>query len=574
MAYSPRSRALAGVALAALVCAAQPALAQTSTNPMAPGSPAPATAVTPRPVSSPTPSAAATPSPAGTTSGTRGQSPSALPGASGTPPPGAPAPASANSSGGNSAVNAGAIPALAPADQAAPLPYPAYGTPAPVSATRVAPGVPQVITLQQAVLIAYARSPLLASARAAVEIADAPVGLAQSALFPAITGNASTTRSHRQPGSNSGNNGSNGTGSNTGNNTTFGPNTTSNSLDVTVQQLIFDGGRVASQIRAARATQSAAVATYQRQLQTVAFNVATAYYNTLSAQRQTQVALATVQLDQVQENLVTAQIRAGTAARADLSTAQLPTAQARVAVIKSQAAQYVALATFANTLGLDADINVQPKDDVPALSATSGFVPVAPSFPTPSYQTAITRAIALRPDLAAAQQTIASNQASLRAAKLGNFPSIGATGSFGTNSTDASGGTFRNAGSIGLALTLPIYDRGVTRAQTAQAQGQLDQAVAEYQTTQQGVQLNVRTSLVNLVSAYAALDQTNAELTKAQEVLRSTQAQYKAGVTTLPLLLNAQVGLTQALTDEVTAVYTVRQAEQAMLFSEGANAAG
>ena len=94
------------------------------------------------------------------------------------------------------------------------------------------------------------------------------------------------------------------------------------------------------------------------------------------------------------------------------------------------------------------------------------------------------------------------------------------------------------------------------------------------QIAQQGIQLNVRQALVNLVAAYAALDQTNAELSKAQQVLQSTQAQYRAGVTTLPLLLNAQVGITQALTDEVTAVYTVRQAEQALLFAEGVNAAG
>nr|MDP9105227.1 TolC family protein [Candidatus Eremiobacteraeota bacterium] len=481
--------------------------------------------------------------------------------------PGAPQSAGANATGGNRAINASAIPTLAPADQASPLPFPAYGTPAPVSQTRVLPGVPQVITLQQAVLIAYARSPLLASARADVEIATAPVGLAQSALFPAVTGTASTTRAHREGGTAT-------TGTGTSGAATFNPNTTTNSLQVALQQLIFDGGRVAAQIRGARATQSASIATYQRQLQTVAFNVATAYYNTLAAQRQTQVALTTVQLDQVQENLVTAQIRAGTAARTDLATAQLPTAQARVAVIRSQANEQVQLATFANTLGLDADVAVQPKDDVPALSATAGTLAVSPAFPTPTYQTAVTRAIALRPDLTAQQQNIVANRENVRAARLGNFPNVNGNASYGTTSTDPGGGSFRNAGSIGFSLTIPFYDRGVTKAQTAQAQGQLDRALAQLQIAQQGVQLNVRTALVNLVAAYAALDQTNAELAKAQEVLRATQAQYRAGVTTLPLLLNAQVGLTQALTDEVTSVYTVRQAEQALLYAEGANAAG
>jgi outer membrane protein TolC len=53
--------------------------------------------------------------------------------------------------------------------------------------------------------------------------------------------------------------------------------------------------------------------------------------------------------------------------------------------------------------------------------------------------------------------------------------------------------------------------------------------------------------------------------------LNATQAQYRFGVTTLPLLLNAQVGLTTALSDQVTAVYALRQAEQAYLYAIGAN---
>jgi outer membrane protein len=441
--------------------------------------------------------------------------------------------------------------------------------------------VPQVITLQQAILIAYARSPLLAEARATVEIDTAPVGLAQSALFPAITGTASTTREYSASGRNE-------TTTTTGGGTTSGGTTTtttgagsggplyytSNGLNATISQLIFDGGHVAAEIRSARATQSAAIATYQRELQTVAYNTATAYYNALSAQRQTQVDVATVQLDQVQENLVAAQIQAGTAAKTDLYTAQLPTAQARVAVVKAQAAERVALATFANTLGIDADAAVQPKDDIPALSATSGTLAVTPAFPTPSYATAVARAFALRPDLVAAQQTVASYQANLRAQKLSNFPSINASGSYGTNSIDVQGGSYRPSGSIGATLTVPIYDRGVERAEVAQAQGQLDNAVAELVYAQQSTQLSVRTALFNLVAAYAALDQTNAELAKAQQVLLSTEAQYRAGVTTLPLLLNAQVGITQALTDEVTAVYAVRTAEQALIYAEGVNAAG
>ena len=52
-------------------------------------------------------------------------------------------------------------------------------------------------------------------------------------------------------------------------------------------------------------------------------------------------------------------------------------------------------------------------------------------------------------------------------------------------------------------------------------------------------------------------------------ILRNSS--YRAGVTTLPLLLNAQVGLTQAETDELNAVYGLRQAEQTYLYALGEN---
>jgi outer membrane protein TolC len=461
-----------------------------------------------------------------------------------------------------------ANPTLAPADQAAPLPYPAYGTPAPaISNGTTAPGVPNIVTLQQAILIAYARSPLLAEARANVLISTAPLALAKSAIFPTLTGTASSTQTHRQQGASV-------VAGTVGAAVTPITNVQSNDLTLTLRQLIYDGGRVAAQIHAAQNTQSESVATYQRQLQTIAFNVSTAYYNALTAERQVEVAQATVTLDQVQENLVAAQIRAGTAAASDLATAEFPTAQARVAVVAAQAIALNAVSTLANTLGIDADVHVQPKDDVPAISTESGTLTVTPAFPTPTYQVAITRAVALRPDLASVQYLVNADQASLKAARLGNFPTLNGTGSYGTSSANQGGGMFRNTGAIGVALTIPFYDGGVTRAQTMQAQGTLDLANGQLVAAQQSVQLNVKQALTNLVSAYASLTQTNAELAQAQTVLRSTQAQYRAGVTTLPLLLNAQVGITQALTAEVNAVYTVRQAEQALLFAEGANAAG
>jgi outer membrane protein len=454
------------------------------------------------------------------------------------------------------------ITSLPPASSASALPYPAYGTPVP-GVDRGVPvaGVPQVISLDQAIAIGFAKSPSLAQARAGVLIDTAPVDLAKTAVLPNISGTASVDRNYRQ---NTGITTNSGGSSSTAG---FPPAYTSSDLSVTLKQLIYDGGKVAAQYREAKATQSGAVATYKRQLQTVAYNIANAYYAALAAQRTTQVAAETVKLDQVNANLVAAQIRAGTAARSDYLTAELPVAQARVALVRDQGAELSAQAAFVNALGLEANTYVLPQDDGNVLAGSSGVAKVA----TPSYDVAIARAYMLRPDYFTAQQSVVSEQYAVKAAKLGLFPNLNAAGSYGTAGSDPQGGTFRNSGSIGLTLSVPIFDQGVTHAEVEQAQGQLDQARAALTIAQQGVQLNVKQTLVSLIAAQSAFVETQAELANAREVLQATQAQYAAGVTTLPLLLNAQVGLTQALADQVNAVYALRQAEAAFLYAEGAN---
>lgn len=454
---------------------------------------------------------------------------------------------------------------LPPASQPVTLPYPAYGTPAP-GINRGVPSttLPTVVSLDQAIAIGYASSPLLAQARAVVEIDTAPLDLAKTALLPNISGTASTGRNYRQVGTAA--TGQNGTV--TGNGAGVSPASSANSFDVTLKQLIYDGGKVAAEIRAARSTENAAIATYKRQLQTVAYNVANAYYAALAAQRTTQVALETLKVSQVNANLVAAQIRAGTAARSDYLTAELPVAQARVALVRDQGSELSAQAAFVNSMGIDANTYVLPQDDGNVLSGASG----APAVSVPTYDQAIARAYMLRPDYYAAQLSVQSLQASLKAAKLGLFPNIDGSANYGTASSSVPGGDFRNSGGFAVTLTVPIFDQGITHAQVVQAQGQLDQSLALLATTQQSIQLNVKQTLVSLVSARAAFDQTQAELANAREVLAATQAQYAAGVTTLPLLLNAEAGLTQALSDQVTAIYTLRQAEAAFLFAEGANA--
>src|SRR5579875_61454 len=444
-------------------------------------------------------------------------------------------------------------PTLPPANQPTSLPYPAYGSPVPgATALIAAPGIPQIVDLQQAIAIGIAKSPLMASARGSVEVNTAPVVAAQLGFFPSVTGTGTSTHTNRQPG-----------GGNVGTSTGGGasaPGTvgaassavnsfTSNSLSLTLKQLIFDGGNLLAQLRSAKATQNATIDAYRRQAQTVANNVAQAYYAALAAQRTT---------------------AAGTAAASAVAPLEFQAAQARATLVTDQGNELAALANFATTLGLDPNVNVQPKDDAP-LSSTGSIS----TIPIPSYEQAVARALALRPDYDQAVKQVDAARYALRAAYLGYSPTLTGSASWGTASTDIVGQTFRNTNQIGLTLTvpLPFLDQGITEGKILQAKGNLDIAQANLNSTKLSIENSVKSALVALISAKARLDQVQYEYTSAVTNLQATQAQYRVGVAAITDLINAQNQYTTALVDQVNAVYSLRQAEQTYLYATGEIAA-
>ena len=458
---------------------------------------------------------------------------------------------------------ASAKPTPSPAPSAAPSMSPAV--PAPGQMPQ--PGAtPLALTLGQAEAIALASSPTLALARGQLEQTQAGIGIARAGELPNIGGTASTARSKNvsPPG--------NFAGFTTPSTTTL---TTSKSASLALRQLIVDGGRINAAVQAAHFSTDAAELNLHRQIQDVEFNVAQAYYAALQARHQLQVAQDSLNLAQVQLRLVTAQYHAGVASRADVLTAQLPVAQAQLAVAQAANGEQTQLALMLDTMGLPAQTPVTIADESQNLA------------PVPALADVLAMAARQRPDLLAAQAQMNSANASLRSARLGLFPTLSGTGSTNTNASkqttdqpNTSGsppptistttsGVFAPSWSVGLSLSVPIFDGGLTRAETASAQAVADQAEANLKNEQLLVSLNVQQAYLGVQTAEAGLTAANAEYAQAKTVLDVTNAQYRAGVTTLPLLLNAQVGLSKAEGDRVNALYAYKTAWQQLLLSEG-----
>lgn len=384
----------------------------------------------------------------------------------------------------------------------------------------------QQVTLAQAIAIAAAQSPVLAAARDDYRLAQVNVDLARTGSQPnvAVTGNE------------------------------FSP--TSSALSANVRELIFDGGRVLAQIRSAQSAQVAASGTYQRAAQQLAFNVGQSYYNALEAHAGVTLANQIVQQDRQQEDLIRAQIQAGRASQVDLATAHLPTERALLQLAQAQAQDANAESAFLNTIGSKADAAIVPSQSDADTSALRGQ-------PLP-YDAALQRALLLRPDYASAHATVAAAEQSVRAARLGLAPQLSAVTSGGIASP-----TFASTGSVGVQLQFPVFDQGITRAQTSQARVQLDRAQVLERGAELNIERDVSQALATLTGARQALTQADSELTQARGVLANTQEQYRAGVTQLLLVLNAQSNLTLAENDRLNALYALRQAELGYEFALG-----
>ncbi len=158
-----------------------------------------------------------------------------------------------------------------------------------------------------------------------------------------------------------------------------------------------------------------------------------------------------------------------------------------------------------------------------------------------------------RPDIAGAERRADAANANIGVAKAAYFPqlTLSASGGFGAA---ALGNLFDTPGrvwSLGAALAQTVFDGGLRRARTAQAEAAYDITVAEYKQTVLGGFQQVEDNL-------ALLRLLARETTFQDQAVRSSQqaeqialAQYRAGTNSY---LNVVTAQTLSLTNQRTAV--------------------
>ena len=165
-------------------------------------------------------------------------------------------------------------------------------------------------------------------------------------------------------------------------------------------------------------------------------------------------------------------------------------------------------------------------------------LPVLPQIPVDLPSSILQR----RPDVAAAERTMAAANAQVGVAKLAVFPDFSLGGSLGYKSSKLSDllSAPNFIWSVGPTLAATLFDGGLRHAQTQQAKAAYDASADVYKQTVMSAIQNVEDNIAAQYLLSKEVAQEQQSLAAATRAEQSTTNQYKAGIVGYLNVLTAQ----------------------------------
>lgn len=264
-----------------------------------------------------------------------------------------------------------------------------------------------------------------------------------------------------------------------------------------------------------------------------------------------------------QQNVTQAQTELDAAKKrfADGAGTQVDILQAQVPLVTAQAA---VLQANNNVLSASQALNNQLQRDLDSPASIADIDIVSPV--TITLDQARAQAVAISPDVRAAQDNVDSARAALAAARLSREPDLALQAS-DARSKDVTG--FSRLDTVQISLTMPLSDGGLAREQVAEAQAALDFAQTALLQARQSAELAAGEAYLTAQGALAQVGPTQTAADIAQTTLEKTQEGYLAGLNPIYDVLNAQVALNQAKIAHAQALYDAASAVAALNRSLG-----
>jgi len=386
-------------------------------------------------------------------------------------------------------------------------------------------------TLPELVEIALRHNPSTRRAWASVRAAEAAAGMARGAYWPAIELSAGIDRVD-------------------GTLPLFPSKITENYFQgsAALTYLLFDFGGRRARVDATRQALQAVSGEYSQNAQDVVLGVARSYYQLIGSLADLQAAEDT--LKEADTNLASARalLEAGLGTRQDVLLMQAQRARANLGVVSRRGELAIARGALATAAGLPANT------DLPLASLTRELHVDVEQL---RVEELLQAGLATRPDLGAAWDRLNQARSNARDASSRLWPSleVGADVAwlkgegFFDNDFSVEGMSYQAA----LAVTYPLFEGFALRNGVRRANAMAEEAGAAVRSRQETVMREVWESYQRLVTAGQQVEASRELLESAELSYAAALTAYRAGLTTLPELVQAQTTLSDARYEHVAA---------------------
>lgn len=342
----------------------------------------------------------------------------------------------------------------------------------------------------------------------------------------------------------------------------------SHSARISVNQNIFDFGQTLNSIKSSKASRQASEQNLVNTRLAVIMNVKNAYYELLKAVRLEQVYRDAAKLAEEEVNRAQTMMEIGISSQAEVYQAKVSLGNARTTLITQQNAVEVTRANLNNALGRNPSIPVSVTEDESE-----------PIFPTTTFDEAVQTAIDNNPALKAYQFQSKASLLNLKMTQSRYMPNIGASLSYGRSNEDISR-VFSSkldldfSATMGVGLDLNIFNGFSDKAavQRARLNHQIDEENLSEQKRLLTAQVKQYFILLEAYKDFIEINQQNLEASR--ENLRLQQEKRRVGSGTELEVTQAQVELTRALANLVTAEYEAKIARARLETAMGVAAVG
>lgn len=330
-------------------------------------------------------------------------------------------------------------------------------------------------------------------------------------------------------------------------------------INVTATQVLFAGGGVRSAVKSSKLARDAAVLDLQATINDALLQVRTAFYGVLLAREKIKVQESNLELLQSQLKTATDRYRAGTVSSFEQLRAEVAVANARVPLITARNDYRLAIESLRQVLGFTTNTR-DSATKVPDFVGTLNFTPV--SF---ELQSAFEAAHTNRPDLKRLEKLVEAREESVVTARSGYFPTVSAFGGWALRKGTTN--AFRDSPDgflAGVQGQWNIFDGRATAGRVAQARSQVEQSRLGLTEAQLAADVDVRRAFSQWQEATELAEASQKVVDQATEAVRLANARYSAGTSTQLDVLQAQVDLTTARTNQIQAFYTYNVAVAAL----------